>query len=483
MPSELQGEDVCEVWSQGSLHTPEHSKLVPLKPIGVGTPLVESLTSYVARLAATHSVPPFELLTCLLLPEWRDQTETGTATLTELCNRTIKSSSNINGLGPRAQRWVNAIEHAAGRKRLDTFTMLPFASILSVHGLLSPKRAWCPVCFHDWRQVGQVLYEPLLWQIAQISACPVHGCCLRRRCSHEDCGAAQWPLGYRLRPGYCSTCLRWLGEAQSQSGKRHDHTRSTQMSQSTEPARQWSIWAAREIGQLLSLSSTDAPLDDRRRIVAMLNETRRRLMKSNGPMYGTIVAQRELGMAWGGLAQFADGHANFSLELILRLCSWLQLSPSEVLFDSRSRGANYSTVIDLPPQSHALPAPRKHRKLSKFEVKQYLDGIIQHNETPPPSVNQIGIIFGCWPGTLSRICPQETAAISARRNAWVAARKRERRAAIEEEVYSVMMARHAQGLSLNMAAVGRDMSKPRIMLDPWAVAVWRRVRQELGLDS
>jgi len=37
---------------------PARSALYPLAPLGVGTPDVESMTSYLARLAAAHSVSP-----------------------------------------------------------------------------------------------------------------------------------------------------------------------------------------------------------------------------------------------------------------------------------------------------------------------------------------------------------------------------------------------------------------------------------------
>nr|MCM0593874.1 TniQ family protein [Gloeotrichia echinulata DEX184] len=48
--------------------TPKHSRLFHLEPIGVGTFYVESLTSYIARLAEAHSVLPGALLALEVKP-------------------------------------------------------------------------------------------------------------------------------------------------------------------------------------------------------------------------------------------------------------------------------------------------------------------------------------------------------------------------------------------------------------------------------
>lgn len=47
---------------------PLRSRLYPLKPIGVGTPLVESLTSYLTRLAYAHCVPVTKLAEVEIAP-------------------------------------------------------------------------------------------------------------------------------------------------------------------------------------------------------------------------------------------------------------------------------------------------------------------------------------------------------------------------------------------------------------------------------
>src|SRR6266516_4530489 len=55
-------------WHLTSIALPERSTLYAPAPIGVGTPLCESLTSYLARLAEPHSVYPGVLLQPMYVP-------------------------------------------------------------------------------------------------------------------------------------------------------------------------------------------------------------------------------------------------------------------------------------------------------------------------------------------------------------------------------------------------------------------------------
>src|SRR5215470_9183938 len=60
--------ETYEEWNLSLPPIPERSVLFSLEPVGVGTPWVESLTSYIARLAAAHAVFPGVLMNKLLEP-------------------------------------------------------------------------------------------------------------------------------------------------------------------------------------------------------------------------------------------------------------------------------------------------------------------------------------------------------------------------------------------------------------------------------
>ena len=55
------------LWDVHALPPVFPSVLYPLKPLGVGTPLIESLTSYLKRLALTHHLKIADLVTLSLI--------------------------------------------------------------------------------------------------------------------------------------------------------------------------------------------------------------------------------------------------------------------------------------------------------------------------------------------------------------------------------------------------------------------------------
>ena len=57
-----------EVWAPAHAAPPPRSRLYHLEPIGIGTPEVESLSSYLNRLAQAHCVTVNTLIAHELLP-------------------------------------------------------------------------------------------------------------------------------------------------------------------------------------------------------------------------------------------------------------------------------------------------------------------------------------------------------------------------------------------------------------------------------
>src|SRR5580765_909284 len=63
-----ESEECCDLWEEVPLVPILHSRLCDLEPVGVGSPMVESLTSYITRLADAHSVSPITLVINEILP-------------------------------------------------------------------------------------------------------------------------------------------------------------------------------------------------------------------------------------------------------------------------------------------------------------------------------------------------------------------------------------------------------------------------------
>src|SRR6516165_10413079 len=94
----------CESWDLAIPPVPARSRLYCLAPMGIGTPEVESLTGYIARLAEAHCVTVADLIGAEL---------SAVSSVPLLPARPRPKSFNvfytqpysINGVGVKTRRW------------------------------------------------------------------------------------------------------------------------------------------------------------------------------------------------------------------------------------------------------------------------------------------------------------------------------------------------------------------------------------------
>jgi hypothetical protein len=209
----MRTQGVFESWDCARAVLPPQSRLYALEPIGVGTPFVESLSSYVVRLANAHAVSVGDLV-------GRERSRVAPKPLTSFGqfmkqNRADSHgfharTCSISGFGKTSERWIVALERATLRTTLRFLTLSPFDGAFSWQGGVSrDTRVWCPRCFVDWRAEDALIYEPLLWSIGIVTLCPRHLIPLVEECPH--CNSRSKPLAVFSRPGLCSHCHEWLG--------------------------------------------------------------------------------------------------------------------------------------------------------------------------------------------------------------------------------------------------------------------------------
>lgn len=191
------------VKSPCNLEMPKRTALASLCPVGLGTPWVESLSSYFQRLADHHGVSPKLLARELVLPRMH------------LSNRTsgIQAdrywrSSFFSGMGETPERWCRILESLTGVPGLHRLTLLPLHGLIGLRGCSSPTRRWCPHCIHESEAQGHP-YGQLLWEIGCVKVCPKHGVPL---VSTHGCAAEDAIPALRLKPlpHLCGKCGRSL---------------------------------------------------------------------------------------------------------------------------------------------------------------------------------------------------------------------------------------------------------------------------------
>lgn len=215
---------------------PARSRLYCLDPLFLGTPYVESLTSYIARLAEAHCLSTGMLVAGCLVPLWNKTSRKHAMPF-------VDWAVDINGKKGSARKFVRTLEILTLQKNLQILTMLCWEGTPGPAGLIG-KRRWCPACYQEWRESQKPLYEPLLWSLNAVRCCPQHLTYLHTCCPH--CGNTQRQISANFRPGYCSKCQHWLGSSSS-----------TELFKSiaiTQTELEWEVWVAQTIGEALAIT-------------------------------------------------------------------------------------------------------------------------------------------------------------------------------------------------------------------------------------
>lgn len=165
-------------------------------PSGRGTADVESLTSYVRRLARVHRVSVSRFLTTVVFEPTRRQRGQ-----TELALQPTRATESINGSGAVTRLLVAELSALTRRDELMELTFLGRDGAICMREAFRVHRAWCTECFVvDDRSS----YDRLIWTLREYRVCLRHGRPLSETCA--DCGQPQRPMAEWAHPLRCHTC-------------------------------------------------------------------------------------------------------------------------------------------------------------------------------------------------------------------------------------------------------------------------------------
>jgi len=344
--------------------------LYSLPPIGVGSPLVESLTSYIARLAEAHVVTPGVLLTKELYPRASRARSNGQPRTPPGPNYDFLYDARLlNGRGKCAEGWVPVVEALTGQPNLHLLTMLTWKELLSAHGLLRSSRAWCPCCFEEWRRSERAIYDPLLWAIKPVSMCPVHRRSLLETCPH--CKRETRALTARSRVGCCARCRQWLGD----DGGRMEAAGQELLHQ---------IWVAENVGTLLAWAPSSVHLPGAAALRANLRAAIDDLAEGN-----ESALARTIGMDVTDSKSWITRHGTPRLDSLLQVCWRLGVPLLRFLTERLEAGD--------PDWEHARAAVKRagrstSKRLRQSEVSLALQAALRAPR--PPALSELAKQLG-----------------------------------------------------------------------------------------
>lgn len=292
------------------------SRLYSLEPIGVGTPYVESLTGYIARLAQEHCVATGILVLSEVAPFLKEgyvfHSKDG-----GLDQIFANQTRAINGTGIWTVNIIKALESLTLRHNLCCLTMLTWEQVIPKRNLLHPVRAWCPSCYEHWYANKQIIHEPLLWSLNEVKVCPLHHQYLQTRCPH--CGKENRLLAWYSRPGYCSSCREWLG---TYSDLELINNRNP-----TKSEIKWQKWVTQNLGDLIAAAPNLSP-PTKNKISQYLNTYVNTLAGGN-----IAVFAQKLGKGRTQTHRWCVGKSLPTIDTLLQICFQLDISLLNLLTD------------------------------------------------------------------------------------------------------------------------------------------------------
>jgi hypothetical protein len=434
---------------------PVRSRLYALPLCGLGSPWVESMPSYTARLAQAHGLTVRQLVQGEIWPRFAGAG--GQHLAASICKDDARALCGVRGW---ASQWASALADLTGRADLRGASLLPWAQVLSHVDLIRRERAWCPACYQAWHAAQQTVYEPLLWAIQEVLICPRHERRLVTRCPQTKCRRAQPHLTSRARPGVCAYCGAWL---------RADSKKQPAVS---APEMAWQRWVAEVVGELLAHASRleAEPNSDRLAYAAGV------CVQQLADGYPHRLARR-IGRNEAVMDKLRGGPQRPTLGTLLCLCYVAGVTLVQFLTE---------TPLRLRPRR--LPAgpflQRQPRRLILHDDAAYQAALEQALASPaPPSMRAMGRQLKCDPHYLYRHFPALCKAIAQRYLAFRRDQKAKRLERIGAMIRQAVFDLHQLGLVPSRNQV-REYLKP---MSFWTNAVareaWQAAVNELGLTA
>lgn len=340
---------------------------LPLR--GLGTASVESLRSYVQRLAFAHHLKPRGLLEILkeriggegaplflhsMLRDWR-----------------------VHGSGPTGTRLCAMLQAATGVE-LARSTLGHISGLLAEqHLVLTGIGRYCPVCVQEnagghcddfgegrMAMAGGAAHGQLLWEVSAVSACPAHGVRLQ---DAGKCGAPeQERLTVNSKPSLSPVC-RGCGSIGFRCA-----------SGVSEAASASEVLAAQQVGQLLAVSDEVASAWTAKTLQAGL-----RAVVALAYEGQVVRAAREAGLSRSSVCSWAAGSLRPNLAGLVQLACHSRTDIVE-MFGGRAvplSGTPWVRDTNVPPTD--IARRRSYRRLvNAAEVEAALRAAVLEAEPP-----------------------------------------------------------------------------------------------------
>ncbi len=441
-----------------SVDLPPRSRLYSLAPIGVGTPMVECLTSYINRLAWLYRISSRILIAEEIIPHLSRSYyfKSSPRAISNFCH---EEAMSVNSFGETSVDWSDTIEALTQQPDLQKLTLGEWASSIPSRRLLRATPAWCPVCYAERQEKKLSIYQPLLWMLQIVTFCTQHDRKLEEQCN--KCQKRQAVFPSKTQPGHCTHCGVWLGVS----------VEIAEEPEIDEEELLWQDWVVKTIEELRTVSVTFDAISWERisiNLAACLE------MKGEAARFSRL-----MGVSDGLISKWQHFEKTPSFQKVLEICYAIDISPLQLMSDPASMRNAIQAISDHP---HRRLVHHRLQVVNREEIREYLQAVLD-GRRPCRAISQIECELGVGFKTIERIFPLECSLVSKQYKAQRAQEWRQHVANLCAEVRRVTLELHTQGLYPSARRVSTVLSMPFVMRSPECHATWHAVLRELGLKE
>lgn len=381
------------------------STLHAMTPIGLDTADVESLSSYFCRLAHSHGMTARNLAAWIL--DYFEQPIPGDF-------KWYRRS--FSGMSDETDKWAVWLAELTGVASLDRLTLSPWRALLSNSALMPTSDRWCPCCLSEDKAQHHSPYLRLNWDLAPVTACLHHKIELVCDCPH--CGESNVRnRATTVVPGYCTSCGRFLGDAES------------------VPATPQALWTARQVGQVLSAT----PRVDSDSVTGLLETIIEKMAAGNVAAFA-----HQLGLSKSGVWHWVRKGG------LPTLPAWLAIAlHGGIGLDMLFKGTLDDWELPTKPVQLPIPfaaSPRKgiqSRKLDWEGIRHQLRSMLDENTpiTLIEACKRVGVEYKL----LYLRANVEARAITDRHRRFQAASREDKEVRLQEQVVKLIQGRQEAG--------------------------------------
>ncbi len=452
-----------DLWGYANVTLPTRSRLSHLEPVGIGTGLVESLTSHSARLAAAHNVTHASLFGYEISPLIdrkylrNSESKLDRGALLAASFRTLVRA--VNGTGVTARDYTSALEQLTGRNNLRCLTMTTWANVIPHRNLLKPYKVWCPSCYEELKHKEMPVFDPLLWSLSVITTCTKHHLRLRSRCPR--CDRTIPHLDSHSRPGFCSKCNGWLGRSPLGSDQAADDILGEELERQT--------WVTEQLCTLLA----HAPRIENPPKKEAVTKSIKLCIRNIAGMTESRFA-RAIGVSQSTVSDWQRQGNVPELEKLLRITHFTQVPLLNILI---GRDCNQHKATEaagsICKQQHKEP-PRLHKRRTRIDIEKIriaLEAVLSIENTP--SLQEVARSLGYSSTALAKHFPVKCKKLSEKYKQWRKAKWVKVAVELEEAL--------VRDPPQSIRAIAKDLNRDHTSLYQYFPDLCRRIAQRYEL--